>query len=224
MAGESLRLARTSDDQFAVAEALQHEAQVRSRRGDPAAEVGAREALAIFRAMDNRFGIARVLQNLAVMEVKRGDLRAARDHISECLELGETMRGPGWLHGTLFNRGLLELQENDAVSAKRTFTEALTVAGRVGARPNVAFALLGLSFCAAMTHEQSKAATLHGAADHCFQTLGESLDSTLDGYRMHDQRRLRTEMGDLAFDAAYSSGLSLTQDEAVDLALTQFGD
>jgi hypothetical protein len=31
-------------------------------------------------------------------------------------------------------------------------------------------------------------------------------------------------MGDVAFDAAYSSGLSLTQDQAVDLALTPSGN
>ena len=98
--------------------------------------------------------------------------------------------------------------------------QAQTAAFRIGDRAFTPFALLGLAFCAGMTNEPGHATTLHGAADHLLKTLSESIDSTLDGFRIHELRRLRTEMGDLAFDAAYSSGLSLTQDEAVDLTLT----
>jgi hypothetical protein len=115
--------------------------------------------------------------------------------------------------------GLIELLEDDVESARRTFMEVLTVAGRIGAGPSIAFGLLGLGFCAGMTNERNRAVTLHGAADKLFEFMGESLDPSLDGYRRREHRRLSTEIGDLAFDAAYHFGQGLTHDEAVDLAL-----
>ena len=220
MTDESLRLARTTDDRSVIADAFNNRAAVRSKQGDPGAEVDAMEALSRFRAMDNRMGVARTLQHLAILELKRADLISARSHIEECLEIRRAIRVTGELQTTLYDRGLLELLENDAVSAERTFVEVLTAALRIGDRAFIPFALLGLAFCAGMTNEPGRATTLHGAADHLLKTFSESIDPSLDGFRIHEHRRLRTEMGDLAFDAAYSSGLSLTQDEAVDLALT----
>ena len=219
MTDESLRLARTTDDRSVIADAFNNRAAVRSKLGDPGAELDATEALSRFRAMDNRMGVARTLQHLAILELKRADLISARSHIEECLEIRRAMRVTGELQTTLYDLGLLELLENDAVSAKRTFIEVLTAACRIGDRAFIPFALLGLAFCAGMTNEPGRATTLHGAAAHLLKTFSESIDSSLDGFRLHEHRRLRSEMGDLAFDDAYSSGLSLTQNEAVHLAL-----
>ena len=51
----------------------------------------------------------------------------------------------------------MELLEGDAAGARQTFVEVLNISSHKGSRPFVAFALLGLAFCAGTLGEDELA-------------------------------------------------------------------
>jgi hypothetical protein len=61
-----------------------------------------------------------------------------------------------------------------------------------------------------------RAARLHGAADACFEKLGEALDPDLSSVRIAHHLRLRRTMGDSAFEADYRSGSDLAPQSVID--------
>jgi len=178
------------------------------------------EALALFREIDNRFGIARALQNLAVLALRQGDRAAARTHINESLRLRRELHREGRaFHASLYHLGLTELLDDNASAAFDAFRELLTVARLMGTRPWVAYAFLGLGFCASSTGDYHRAASLHGAADALFESIGESLDPDLNALRNLDHLRLHRLLGDMEFDSIYADGRGLSPSEAIAFAL-----
>jgi len=220
MAEESCAFAAASGDRFVVADALNHRGAAKSACGDPSDQADFEEALAGFREVDNRFGVTRVLQSLAIRALKDGSLEAARSHINESLDLGREMTKDGRaMHASIQLLGLVELLDGNIPAAHDAYAELLLVANRLGTRPFVAYALLGLGFCASATGDFHRSAILHGAADALFERLGEALDTSLLALRSRDHRQLRRTMGERAFDSDHRTGAQLAPGGAIALAL-----
>jgi predicted ATPase/class 3 adenylate cyclase/DNA-binding winged helix-turn-helix (wHTH) protein len=219
----SVDLARIAGDKFVLADALNHRGPIRSVCGESGDLPDLEEALALFGEVDNRFGVARALQNLAVLAIRQGDLAAARMHINETLRLRREMHRNGRvLHASLYHLGLVELLDGNTSAAHDAFDELLMVSRQMGTQPWVAYAFLGLAFCASSTGDYDRAAALHGAADDLFDHLGESLDPDLQGLRDRDHQRLRTRhLGDDQFAIYYEEGRGLKPREAVSLAMQE---
>ena len=104
----------------------------------------------------------------------------------------------------------------------------LLVARRIGAGVSIAMVLFAAACCVAWQGEMLLAARLHGAADADIEagladgSIGWSdLEQRL---REDEQGRLREQLGDEAFDAAYGLGTGLSRLQAVELALSYRAD
>ncbi|HXQ43958.1 MAG TPA: hypothetical protein VN816_04935 [Acidimicrobiales bacterium] len=200
-----------------MGEALNHRGSVRIACGTADAYGDFVEAREQFLAADDLFGVARTLQNLSVLELKRGHVRNARVHIDEALSVRGRMRGP--VIDLLNYSGLVALLEGDVTAAHDAFSELLIGARRSGTESLVAYALLGLGFCAHADGAERLAAIFHGAADARFEERGETLDSDLAQLRASDHRRIRRALDERDFALAYRTGRGLTSSEVVALAL-----
>ena len=63
------------------------------------------------------------------------------------------------------------------------------------------------------------AATLHGVADEHYEQAGRTFEAIEAGLRDRDHARLRATLGDAAFEAAYARGRTLSQADAIALAV-----
>ncbi len=220
LAEQSVTIAQVSGDPFVIADAFNHRGAAKSACGDSGDRADFDRALAGFRTVDNRFGIVRVLQSLAIRELKVGSPVAAKAYIDESLKIDEEMSVDGRaFHASLQLLGLVELLNGDSSAAFAAYSELLTMARRLGTRPFVAYAFLGMAFCATSIGDADRAALLHGAADALFESLGETLDLDLQRFQMGDHRHLRRTMGNNVFDSGYEAGRRLSSRDAIELAL-----
>jgi DNA-binding CsgD family transcriptional regulator len=84
-------------------------------------------------------------------------------------------------------------------------------------------AFLGLALAAGADADPAVAATLHGAADHQYEQAGQAFDAKESKMRSGDHARLRDVLGEAAFDAAYARGRTLSQADAIALAVGTAG-
>ena len=219
MAQESVELAMASGDLAVIASQLNHRGEAKTACSDSTDRFDFQESLARFREVDDHFGIGSVLQNLAIRELKDGNLVAARARTNESLDLSREMDDRSY--GALILLGLVELLDGNAPAAFRAYCELLTVARRGGFKSAIAYALLGIGFCATAADDPHRAAMLHGTADALFETLGEALDPDLQNFRNGDHRQLRLTMGDSAFEADYRAGRELAPQSAIEFAMQE---
>lgn len=81
-------------------------------------------------------------------------------------------------------------------------------------------AFLGLALVAGADGEPAVAATLHGAADQQYEQAGQAFDAKEMKMRGRDHAQLRGALGEDAFDAAYARGRTLSQADALAMALS----
>jgi DNA-binding CsgD family transcriptional regulator len=84
----------------------------------------------------------------------------------------------------------------------------------------VHLAVLGLAPAVGADGDLGVAATLHGAADHLYERAGQAFDAVDLSLRASDHARLRDALGQAAFDDACQHGRTLSQADAIALALS----
>jgi DNA-binding NarL/FixJ family response regulator len=80
-------------------------------------------------------------------------------------------------------------------------------------------AFLGLALAAGADADPAVAATLHGVADRQYEQAGQAYEARELKMRAVDHARLHDTLGEAAFDAAYARGRTLSQAEAIVLAV-----
>ena len=88
-----------------------------------------------------------------------------------------------------------------------------------GERAALAYAALGLACVAADLADWSRAAELHGIAQALIERTGEPWQDPEAGYRLDSLGKVRTSLGEERYERAYASGMALSLDQALDLAL-----
>jgi predicted ATPase/DNA-binding CsgD family transcriptional regulator len=182
--------------------------------GDPAgAARDTVEALRLFRQAGDRLLMGQMLSNLGNFEMAAGDLDAARSHLAEALDIARALNDRSGLANQTFNLGLAEYLGGSPEAASALFAESLDLARRAGMRPVTAYALVGLAMASRSGADLGWSARLHGAADQALADLGESLDPLEARLARLDRERLRTEMGDEAFEAECAAGRTLDPEQ-----------
>jgi hypothetical protein len=90
---------------------------------------------------------------------------------------------------------------------------------RNGDRLGIAYATLGLACLAADADDCDLAAELHGAAQAAVDRTGMHWQPLEARYRQQSLRHVRAALGDERFDDAYATGMKLTSEAAIGLAL-----
>jgi hypothetical protein len=146
------------------------------------------------------------LNNLSYLEIEDGQIGVARERLAEGVRVAQRIgarRGLSLLSCTL---GFASYLDDADADARAMFDQSLAIARRSGDQLMVAHAQLGLALVASHTGDAQAAATLHGAADAIHARLGTRFDSLESRLRDADIADLRPELGDAAFNSAYSAG------------------
>jgi predicted ATPase/class 3 adenylate cyclase/DNA-binding CsgD family transcriptional regulator len=219
-AGEAVALATAAGNPRRLVVALGHRAVFRAETGDLNASLADyQEVLSIARAIGDNSTVVVTLINLGVDQVTAGEFPAARAYLQDALRLADAH---GYQHlsaAAEMNLGFAYLMNSDAASARRLLVGVLDRARATGEKTWVHGALLGLALAAGADADPAVAVTLHGAADHEYEQAGQAFDAQESKMRTRDHARLRDALGEAAFDAAYARGRTLSQADAIALAV-----
>ncbi len=217
---EGLGLARKLGEPHLTARLLAARAFAVDVKGDhTAAARDAAESLRLYRQAGDRLQAGTMAGNLGYAELSLGDLDGARNHLHESLDIARALSDQYGVVYNTFNLGLAEYLNGSLSAAEALFAESLDLAAHMRMTASTAYALIGLAMTSTSGAGTSRSARLHGAADQALAQLGETLEPLERGLRDRDGQRLRSAMGDEAYDAEYNAGTSLTTDEVLALAL-----
>ena len=178
-----------------------------------------RRSSASARATGDNYTLVVTLVNLGVDQVTAGEFPAALAYLQDALRVADAH---GYQHlsaAAEMNLGFAYLMNCDAASARRLLVGVLDRARATSEMTWVHSALLGLALAAGADADPAVAATLHGAADHQYEQAGQAFDAKESRMRASDHARLRDALGEAAFDAAYARGRTLSQADAIALAV-----
>ena len=217
---DAVVLARRAGDPRLIAYILSRRAVFKSEAGDlDTAFADNQEAITLSRAAGDNYRLATTLANLAIDEQATGKLRAARAHLQEASTLADNLGYQNLSAGLRQNLGLVDLIDGNPRHARRHFLDSLETARVTGVTSYLPGAILGLALAAAADGDPAIAATLHGVADEHYEQAGRTFEALEAGLRDRDHARLRATLGDAAFEAACARGRTLSQADAIALAV-----
>ena len=219
-ADEAVALTRAAGNPTRLVVALGHRAVFKAETGDLDASLADyQEVLSIARASGDNYTLAVTLVNLGVDQVVAGEFPAALAYLQDALKVADAH---GYQHlsaAAEMNLGYAYLMNGDAASARRLLIGVLDRVQATSEMTWVSGALLGLALAAGADANPAVAATLHGAADRQYEQAGQAFDAKESKMRASDHARLRDALGEAAFDAAYQHGRTLSQADAITLAV-----
>jgi predicted ATPase/class 3 adenylate cyclase len=217
---EAITAARRSGDPELLALALARQADAYDAAGkiERTREL-LEEALAIARGSSNQRLLCALLNNSAEAALHFRDLDAALERLEEAVSIGEAREDVDLLMYAKRNLGTVLVAHGDVGAAKPVLRDAILLAERTGGPVPFAYAVMGCAFAASSVGDHERAAALHGAADAVFAEIGGSPEPLETKMRAEDVERIRSRMGDDAFDAASRRGAGLSRDDVVALAV-----
>jgi predicted ATPase/class 3 adenylate cyclase/DNA-binding CsgD family transcriptional regulator/tetratricopeptide (TPR) repeat protein len=219
-ADDAVALARAAGNLTPLVVALGHRAVFKAETGDLDASLADyQEVLSLARASGDNYTLVVTLVNLGVDQVTAGEFPAAVAYLQDALRVADAH---GYQHlsaAAEMNLGFAYLMNRDAARARRLLVGVLDRARATSEMTWVRNALLGLALAAGADADPAVAATLHGAADREYEQAGQAFDAKESKMRTGDHARLRDALGEAVFDAAYRHGRTLSQADAIALAV-----
>lgn len=218
---ESLTMFRHARDKRGAAFALNMLGILASDQGNyPEARARFEESLALRRELGDKRGIAASLDNLGLVAWEQRDYEAARAPYEESLTLRRELGDKHGIAASLDHMGLAAWHQGDYRQATALLEESLTVRKALGDKAGIAGSLEGL---ARVAQDPERAARLCGAA----AALRDAIDAPRPPAERSDYERrlngLRTQLGEVAFAAAWNQGRAMTVEEAIEYAITVAG-
>jgi non-specific serine/threonine protein kinase len=215
-AGEALALARSIDHRASIGKALLL-LGVAAEANPARAQRTLTEAVALFRELDDRAWLPVALGNLGIVALLRGDRGGAMPLFEEQLALE---RARGYVRGvarSLADVGDLARAEGDVRRALAAHQEALRLFHTEGDRTYTIVCLLEIGIC--LAGEPERAARLFGAVAALREQTGLAVQHVLKEPYERVFSRVRDELGEERFAAAWTAGRALTLAQAVAAAL-----
>jgi predicted ATPase len=211
--------ARRSGDDGLLGPSLLHLLRcVHQIRPDRAETLTAEAIACVERTGDQGLAMA-LYNNAGVHSLREGDLPSARRFLQRA---GEANRAGGRRASTpMINLGWVLRQEGDEAGAAEAFRRALREGRRVGDRPDISYAALGLACHASDAGDWCRSAVLHGFADAFLGSSGEPWQDPEDAYRRQSLEEVRARLGEADFETEYGRGSSLDLRSSIDLALNR---
>jgi non-specific serine/threonine protein kinase len=148
-----------------------------------------------------------------------GDISDARVHLEAAIRTAEALGDP---HPTPSeNLGWVLRAEHDLDGARSGFEEALRTGRRIGRKRGMATAINGLASLATDLGDWHRAAMLHGAAQALLDKTGAPWEPPAARRRQESLDHIRQALGGEQLQRAYTRGMALGFDQAIDLALRE---
>jgi predicted ATPase/class 3 adenylate cyclase/Tfp pilus assembly protein PilF len=174
------------------------------------------EAIACTQRSGDYLFVNFVNNNAGVYALRAGDIPAARAYLEHAAEAMREIGGE--IIDLPVNTGWVQRQDHDPDGARSSFAAALRISRHIGDRSGIAYASLGLACLAADAGDWRRAAILHGVAQAFLDPTGQPWEELEARYRQDSLAQVRARLGQEQFEPAYSSGMTLSFGEALDLA------
>jgi non-specific serine/threonine protein kinase len=222
---ESLAIYRELGDKHGIAIAMINLSNVVNDRRDFATARSLLEAsLAVLRELGDKRGIGLALNNLGAHHMSVvGDYSLAHSLFDECLALRREFGDPRGIAEVVNNLGLVEWFQGDFAASRSRQEEALRISQQIGDRRGVATYLedLGMALSAESQVEKQveKAVILWGVADALRESIGSSEQPLAQSLHDSQVAKVRSLLGEAAFQSAWEAGRAMLWERAVGFAL-----
>jgi DNA-binding CsgD family transcriptional regulator/tetratricopeptide (TPR) repeat protein len=216
---ESLAIYGTLNDQWGVAHTSTYLGIAIWYQGDLAtAQSWVEEGLALFRALGVGWDIAMTLIVLAAIARDKKEYVTAYRLAGEALASMRKLGDRRSVALALIVLGDSCLAQGDRVAALPLFKESLAIFSELSDRYNLAECLMGVARAAAFDQPE-RSAQLCAAHNALHYKLGTFVPDTEQVEYQQVIMRLRTDLGEAAFTAAWTIGQAMSWDEAIQDAL-----
>jgi predicted ATPase/DNA-binding CsgD family transcriptional regulator len=191
---------------------------------EAAARLG-REAVDRFRALGDDWLMADASVALGLALLQLGQFDEADRTLREGLPVLRLVRDRKWIDTSLLALGVIAEARGDVAAMAELYAEALVLCRDTGDDGNLSLAFQGLAATAALRRDWPAAARLLGATHTARQTR-----MPYSSIRGHEKSysatmlKVRGELGEGAFQAAWEIGTRLSSDEAIAEALVVAAD
>ena len=182
------------------------------------------ESLSLWRALDKPLAVAQLLQNLGFLACEHGDPVAATALCQESLALFQSQ---GDQMGLLQVQSILAsaaIRQKEFRQARCLALESMRLSMELGHAQGVINSFEVLAEAACGSGEAWRPAVLLGAAEALALSLGMTVDRTEQDCFERIFAEMRGRETEAAIQAAYEHGRTLTQEEAIVLALEKSGN
>jgi predicted ATPase/DNA-binding SARP family transcriptional activator/DNA-binding CsgD family transcriptional regulator len=179
------------------------------------------EAVALLREPLDRRARAHLLLFLSIAAMSEGD----REHIAvRTKEARLLFRALGDLRHVAMSlgvEGISALSQSDSERAAELFEEDLRFLRQLKDKAGLVYGLLGMAGVATLQRRFARASMLWGASEALREVFGLPLTPLVRNYYDYDGylATVRAELGEAAFEAAWSEGRNMASEEAVEYAL-----
>lgn len=177
-------------------------------------------SVALWRELERPFELATALNFLGADLSELHEYAASRQALLECREIYQSL---GYRRGealAMHNLGCVDLALGAYASARALLCDALRIRHQLGLRRGYAYSFEQLAQILEREAHHERAVQLWAAAE----TLRIRLGAPLEYVEQKDQQaavpRLRAQLGEMAFDIAWSKGAAMTTEQAIALALS----
>jgi predicted ATPase/DNA-binding CsgD family transcriptional regulator len=214
-AREGLALARELGDKSLIATTLLTLGDIAVSQGDLAQAVALdQEGLALARELGNKSLISIAVQNLGYLAALQGNLTQTLVRAQEGLALARELGDKSLIASTLHTLGYLAALQNDLSQASMRYQEGLSVAQEIGYEKYIGLHLVGLAAVATAEGLSWRAARLFGAAGRILD-IDVDMNATERADYERAVERVRNNLGEQAFTAAWAEGGTMTPEQAL---------
>ena len=180
------------------------------------------EALPLFIECGELWTAAQTHTWLGTVLLLQGDQEQAVARFEEGLALARWIGDRAAIYNALYTLAQVALDRGEYELATSNFVEGIGLSEEMGDLANVAYCLEGLATVAGARGEAERSASLFGAAQGLHEAIGVPVwtyynpDRSLYERTMADLRR---RLGETAYEAAFSEGLAMSSERAVEYAL-----
>jgi tetratricopeptide (TPR) repeat protein len=221
---ESLELARGVGDKVRAAHAVYCLGTVALNGQDlETARSWLEEALSLYlEAGDNYQMVSNVRNRLGTILLIQGDHDRAAATIEEGLALARKLNDSIGINDALYVLAQVAQARGDHDLAARRFEEGVSLSEEMGDRANLGYYLEGLAVVAGVRDEAERSMCLFGAADRMLEAVEAPVYDYFEPNRsLYEQikARVRSQLGESAFEEVWKQGQVMTFEEAVKYAL-----
>ncbi|MGH2349054.1 MAG: tetratricopeptide repeat protein [bacterium] len=218
---ESLDLFRSVDDRRGTAFALHVLGLLAIDQGDHDGSAPLfEESLQLRRDLGDRRGISGSLHSLGLIARAHGDLTRAQALHEESLTLRRDLGDKQGVGASLSSLAAIARDRGDPDAARHLWQESLALRQSIGDQAGIAECLERL---AAIAPDPADAVRLFGAAAALRELIVAPGSPDNQEIIRQEIERLRPQLGDVLFDAAWQEGRRMPQTQAISLAQTPRG-
>ena len=162
---------------------------------------------------------ALAINNLGDLALTQGDYERAGPLFAESLGLLRALSDTANIARSLFNNGAVDLMQGRVTAATERFRESLTLSRLAGDQEDTAWSLLGLAATDVEAGQGARGAVLLGAARGVLAHMSAAFKPFERELDRRTEERSRALSGNAQHEAGVAQGVSMTLDQALQVAL-----